>query len=170
MKLGRIERWCGEQDAALKDLEKATEDALRFAGPDHPYVVSIRMERDYQRAIAGRVDEAERDLVECLDAARKAKGGISLDRALSALGYVESLAGRPRAGEPLLREALGHLVKAKHEIQIARVQSELAECLARQGRKEEARDLLSKVRDTYARLYGTDAWLTRDTARRLATL
>jgi hypothetical protein len=37
--------------------------------------------------------------VACSDAARKPEAGISLDRALSAEGYVLALAGRAREGK-----------------------------------------------------------------------
>jgi tetratricopeptide (TPR) repeat protein len=170
MKLGRIEYWRGHADAALADLEKATTDATRFAGPDHPYVVTIRIERDYQRAIAGRATDAEADLEKCLALARRSEGGISLPRALAALGYVRALAGHAHEGEPLLRDALSQLERNNFPFPIARTEAELAECLAREGKAEEAREHYMKARQGFEKIFGPGEWLPRETARKLAQI
>jgi len=170
MKLGMIERWTGRADAALADLEKGAADTIRVAGADHPYALSTRIERDYQRAIAGRAEEAEADVSACLDAIRNTKGGINDQRAQAVLGYVRSLAGRATEGETSLRESLAKALRKQFPMTIALTQAELAYCLARQGKMDEARTLLTQAHDSFEKQFGPSSWLAQDAARRLAAL
>lgn len=167
MNAGLLARWTGHPEEALADLEKGAADGIRIAGPDHPYVLTMRIERDYQRALAGKAAEAEADLKQCLETAKHARGGVNPRRAMAALGYVRMLAGKPRDGEPLLREALAAMQRSQFPMSVAMTELDLADCLARQGKIEEARGLYTQARDSFQKLFGPDAWLTRDAARRL---
>jgi tetratricopeptide (TPR) repeat protein len=165
VKLALIERWTGRADAALADLERGAAETIRVAGADHPYALTARVERDYQRAVAGHAAEAEADLVECLEAIRRTKGGINDQRALAALGYVRTIAGRPQEGEAPLRASLASAQRKGFSMTTALTQIELAECLARQGKKGEAQNLLTSAHSALEKLFGPEAWLARSSAR-----
>lgn len=170
--LANIERLEGYPDRALTGFEKAVSDTIRVAGPDHPFSVDSRIQLAYQRAVMGHVAESEVELTRCLEIARKPDRLGQLPLALDALGLVRTLSGHPREGEPLLREAYARSLKSTVRAAwlVAQIELDLAECLQRQGRIEEAAALCRSGRDRYQKLLGPDQWATRDANQRLERL
>jgi len=98
------------------------------------------------RALEGRLDEAREHILRSLRTTREA--GLVRDAASHAmiLAFVERRAGDSAAEERVLREGLEELERLSDRAFLSTVALELAECLVRQDKPDEARALCEMAR------------------------
>jgi serine/threonine-protein kinase len=167
--LGMSERFLGRNQEAQSAFRDAMTTAARMGGDAHPFTRIAVVELAYQRALAGDFNGLEAQLARIVAGTKQPPGNDLLVRSEHVLGYVFTLEGHARQGEPLLRDALAVRSKVHKptDYRVAQSEAELGECLARQGRLAEARELLQAAAGAYRDFFGPDVWITRDTVQKL---
>ena len=138
---------------AHKNLKKASRKLAEAAAGDDPGA----------EALYRQVLELQRRLLPPADR--------NLAKTLGELGTLLVREDRPADAEPLLEEALAiRLEQSATHWTTARARERLADCLARQGRFDRARELLQQAHDGYVESLGAEHSASVRTAGRLASM
>jgi serine/threonine-protein kinase len=155
-----VRRTCGmsllflrKDQAALEDLDPATNTFEAVLGPDHEVTLSARAHRALAGAYSGSVREAIDELETVVNASESSRSPVT-SLALRALGTVHRIAGNLEEALRFHQEALGAIVEApRAERERMLVLAEIGLDQVALGRNDEAARSLEEALEKFDRLH-----------------